>query len=147
MSAFLLGLFLIFSTVTHADDTTKVTHWTKKTLLNTLAIRYNDTSTDNEQHSIGLTPAAWSSVAAFIENYLPQMRDKQLTLHPAFLIGPKIVDSGTAANIPFWRINAEIILPEINKKVFFSLIVLATKSSPKDPYLVHSITLNPQVNP
>jgi hypothetical protein len=147
MRPLLLAFFFIFYTSSYADNTTKITNWTKKTLLNTLSISYDDSSSENDQHSIGLTSSAWDSVHDFFEKYQPQLQDKKLKIHPAFLLGPTIVDSGTAANIPFWRINAELMLPEINKKVAFSLIVLAPQSTSKDPYLIHSMTIIPQENP
>jgi hypothetical protein len=147
MRPLLLGVFLIFSTAIHAANTAKITQWSKHTLLNALSVHYNDTNSDDEQHSVGLTPTAWDTVHDFLEGYMPTIHDKKLIIHPTFLIDPTVVDSGIAAGIPFWRVNAELLLPEINTKVAFSLIILATNESAKEPYLIHSMKMVKQENP
>jgi hypothetical protein len=147
MRPHLLSILLLFATTIHAANSLKVSEWTQKTLTNTLSIDFNYDSSDAEQHSNGFTPFAWHALSGFLGGYLQKIRAQHLTIHPTFLIAPTIVDSGTASGITYWRINAEVLLAEINVKVAFSLIVIATNPSTNEPYLIQSISMIKQENP
>lgn len=147
MRPLLLSILLLFVTSMHAANSLKVTAWTKKTLMNTLSIDYKYDSSNAEQRSKGFTPFAWHALSDFLGDYLQTVQSQQLTLHPTFLIAPTIVDAGTASGIKYWRINAEVLLAEINLKVAFSLIVIATNPAANEPYLIQSISMVKQENP
>lgn len=146
MRPLLLSILLLLVTSMHAANSLKVTAWSKKTLMNTLSIDNKYDRSNAEQRSKEFTPFAWQALSDFLEDYLPTVRSQQLRIHPTFLIAPTIIDTGTASGIKYWRINAEVLLAEINLKVAFSLIVIATNPSANSSYLIQSISMVKQEN-
>ena len=144
MRSLLLGFFLICSSAVHAATDAEVEHWTKQTLTETIAINYDYDESDREAHKKRYTHFAWDSLSEFLGGYVQVVRDKHLTLHPVFLVEPaRVVDSGVASGISYWRVDEEVSIPELKVVVAFSLIVIATT----DSFLVQSLSMEKQENP
>ncbi|WP_133136848.1 hypothetical protein [Legionella rowbothamii] len=141
MRALVLGIILILAPNLYAKEPMPVTAWTKKTLLNTLSIDYKSIDEEPNERKIGFSVSSWDALKGFLGGYLPTIRDQQLSIHPVFLIEPQVVDSGVASGIHFARVNTEVLLPEINAKIAFSVIVIATKSPSTTPYIIQSISM------
>lgn len=147
MRLLLLGFTLLCSSLIHAQHPISVTTWTQKTLMNALSVNYKYGAEEEERDKVGFMPVAWDALTTFLGGYMKTVQDKQLTIHPQFLIKPTIVDSGTASGIKFWRVNEEVLLPELNVKVAFSLIVIASTPSAAGGYLIQSMSMEKQENP
>ncbi|WP_149865173.1 hypothetical protein [Legionella saoudiensis] len=141
MRALVLGIILIVAPNLYAKEPMPVTAWTKKTLLNTLSVDYKTIDEEHMEYRAGFTMNAWNALKGFLGGYGQTIRDKELSIHPVFLIEPQVVDSGIAAGVHFARVNTEVLLPEINVKVAFSVIVIATKPPSSSPYLIQSISM------
>ncbi len=147
MKSFLLGILLITSTSVFAsnDNSTVVTEWANQTLLKAFSIDFNYDSNDTSKFSKRFTEPAWKKINDFIEDYLPIIRQKQITLHPIFLIEPKIVDSGDASGIKYWQVNEEMFFPEIKAKVAFSLMII--ESNTNKTFLIQTLNMIKQEKP
>ncbi|MGC1182434.1 hypothetical protein [Legionella sp.] len=141
-----LAAILIFSSVLHAANPQEVTEWTKNTLMTTLSVDFNYNSMDVTKYRQGFTPYAWNALSGFLGVYLQQIHAQQLILHPKFLKTPTIVDSGIASGIQFWRVNEEIVLPEIKVKIAFSLIVIATNPTANGSYIIQNMSMIKEEN-
>lgn len=148
MKSLLLGVFLICSAGAHAVSNVAVTQWTQKTLLNTLTVDSNySSSNDYEQHSKGFGRNAWNAISGFLGGYIPVIQEHQLSVHPTFLIEPHVVDSGIVNGIHYWRVDEEVALPELNIKVAFSLLIIETGPSNNGPFLIQSMDMVKQEYP
>lgn len=141
MRTLLFGIILILAPHLYANPVIEPTQWTQELLLKTLTVDHNATNDNPNETREGFTFNAWNALRIFLGGYLPIIQKQQLVVHPTFLIEPQIVDSGEVSGIRFWRINTEIALPELNTKVAFSLIVLATTPSSPTPYIIQSISM------
>jgi hypothetical protein len=141
MRALILGIIIILAPNLYAKEPMPVTVWTKKTLLNALSVDYKSIDEKPEEYKAGFTINSWDALKVFLGGYTETIRDKELSVHPLFLIEPQVVDSGVASGMHFARVNTEILLPEINVKVAFSVIVIATKPPSSSPYIIQSISM------
>lgn len=143
MRSLLLGVFLICSFSIHATNNAEVALWTQQTLLNTFSIDHNYQDSELPKYRTRFTQNSWNAISDFLGDYLQVIRDKKLTLHPVFLIKPTVVDNGDASGIRYWRVNEELLFPEIKMKVAFSLIVIATEHG----YLIQSLDMVKEEKP
>lgn len=141
MRALILGIIIILAPNLYAKEPIPVTVWTKKILLNALSVDYKSIDENPEEYKAGFTINSWDALKVFLGGYAETIRDKELSVHPLFLIEPQVVDSGVVSGMHFARVNTEILLPEINVKVAFSVIVIATKSPSSSPYIIQSISM------
>lgn len=141
MRALVFGIIIILAHNLYAKEPMPVTAWTKKILLNALSVDYKSIDEEPEEYKAGFTLNSWDALKIFLGGYAETIREKELSVHPLFLIEPKVVDSGDVAGMRFARVNTEILLPEINVKVAFSLIVIATKQPSSSPYIIQSISM------
>lgn len=141
MRALVLAIIIILAPNLYAKEPMPVTAWTKKILLNALSVDYKSIDEEPEEYKAGFTINSWDALKVFLGGYVETIRDKELSIHPLFLIEPQVVDSGVVSGMKFARVNTEILLPEINIKVAFSVIVIATKQPSSSPYIIQSISM------
>lgn len=143
MRRLLLGLLLLFSFTVHAEEVTdsEVADWAKNTLIYALSVDFNYQPTEAEKHSKGFTRNAWNAINIFLGGYMRTIHADKLSIHPQIIEGPTIVDSGTVSGIRFWRVNQVVLLPELNIRVAFSFVILATVPSTSGSFIVQSMDM------
>lgn len=147
MKPLLLCIILVFSSASQTLYSMSVTAWTKKTLIKTLSVDFKSQIDNTAQNPNEFTPNAWAGLSSFLGEYLETIRDQRLIIHPRFLIEPTIIDSGSVSGIRYWRVNEEVLLPEVKVKVAFSLVILATRIANKDSYIIQTVDMVKQENP
>ncbi|MFJ1268885.1 hypothetical protein ACD661_09985 [Legionella lytica] len=141
MRALVLGIIIILAPNLYAKEPIPVTAWTKKILLNALSVDHKSIDEEPQEYKAGFTINSWDALKVFLGGYAETIREKELSVHPLFLIEPQVVDSGDVSGMRFSRVNTEILLPEINVKVAFSLLVIATTQPSSSPYIIQSISM------
>lgn len=136
-------LFFLYSGTLLAEPQS-VTTWTNKAILSAFAVHYNKESAQIETlNKVAMTYAVAKAISSFYAPFLPKIRDANLSIHPQFLLKPSLIDSGVAANIPFWQLSAELFIPELNLKVALNLMVLQPDKSTQD-FQIYQIKLTPE---
>lgn len=138
---FILLSTLLFSSFTQADVNSNVGPWVKNTLSETLSVNYMEEKDSLDKVNENYTLNAWGAIVSFLGGYMDVIRARQLTIHPVFVGDPVVVTSGYSSGIRFWRINQQVLLPEIKAQLFFSLIVLLRSPDSEEPYVIQSLDI------
>lgn len=137
-------LLLFFYCGTLLAEAQSVTVWSQKALLSAFSVHYSKNDAQIlPLKKTALSYAAANSISSFYTPYLAKIRDADLSIHPQFLIKPSQIDSGIAANTPFWRLSSELFLPELNLKVALTMIVLQPDKAVQD-FQIYQIKLTPE---
>ena len=133
------GLFF-FSMLAWADDQV-VLDWSQKVLLQTLSVSYKQTPADFAQIKLNYTRNAWAGLSGFLSDAVETIRADELTLHPKLLTPPDLVEKGNYQGIAYWRVNMLVLVPELNKQLGFSLLIVKTDPTQLGPYLIQSMDI------
>ncbi len=139
----LSAALLIFSSITRADNN-EVAAWAQQVLLATLSVDFSQTPQDSATVRTHYTKNAWDAAANFLGNYMQKVRAQKLTLHPvlngpATLVASGAVNEDVLPGIKYWRVNQQVVIPELNITVDFSLLIMMTSTANK--FLVQSIDM------
>lgn len=138
---FLLAGLLLFPPCLVANSN-KVGDWVEKTLL--LSTSLNFAVKKNEANPIRAryTLNGWYALSHFLSPHGERHLGK--FFHPAPLSKPVVVNSGIVTNssffsgVPYWRVNQVIVIPEMNIRVAFSVLVIETTDK---HYLIQSLDM------
>ena len=133
----MLFFILLFPGLNYAGDA-KVLDWTTQTFLTTLTLDYKNMTDQLNQSKPYYTPSAWAALKSFLGDKAADIQNEQLTLHPKALGSANIVDSGTIADVTYWRINQTISIPELNISMNVTLVVIKAKNP---PFLIQSVNM------
>lgn len=133
------GLFFL-SLVAFADDQ-DVLNWSQQILLQTLTVNYTQTPADFAQIKLNYSRNAWAGLSGFLSDAVEMIREDQLSLHPKLLTPPELVQKGNYQGIDYWRINMLILVPELNKELGFSLLVIKTTPTKLGSYMIQSLDI------
>lgn len=133
---FCLFFFLLPSISLANSD--KVAAWTQQVLMNTLTVDYQNIDKVPAANKKNYTLDAWEAFTSFMGNYVPIIKDNQLSIQPQAVTQAKVVNEGDYSGIHFWRVNQIILLPEVNLRINFSVIVIKANNP---PYLIQSLNM------
>lgn len=104
----------------------------------TLSINYTETPADFDGLRKRYTVNAWLAMQNFFSEEIAEVKNKHLAIHPSPLTPPVIVEEGVTSGIYYWRVNQSFIIPEMNSKLDFSLIVIKANNP---PFIIQSINV------
>lgn len=137
LNTVLLFVILCFTSVIQAAI--NPVKWTQSTLLSTLTVDYQNYHTILEKERKNYTSSAWSAMDSFLGNYVINLTNNQLSLHPKLINPGVVVDSGNISNINYWRITQIINIPELMVTLKFSVVVVQPKNS---SLIIQSVNVN-----
>ncbi len=141
----LLTALLVFSPTLWGDDS-QVAAWTKQVIISTLTVNSTESNEDMDKVRVNYTLNAWDGIYTFLGHYLNRVRQEQLALHPIADGPPTIVYSGKISadnlfpNMPYWRIELPVYIPEFNLHILFSVLVISPHPE-QHKYLIQSIDM------
>lgn len=137
---FLLIFIYFFIPSTHYGNNNEldVKAWTQETLMATLAINYTETPADFDSLRKRYTVNAWLALHDFFSAEIDEVKQKHLTIHPSPLTPPIIVEEGVTSGIYYWRVNQSVMIPEMNSRLDFSLIVIKATNP---PFIIQSVNV------
>jgi hypothetical protein len=147
MRSLIFGVFLIFTSTLYAVTNAAVTQWTELALMHAFSVDFNYNNQNTAVRQQWFTPTAWQGINSFLRIYLRRIHEEKLTIHPQFLLKPRVVDSGVASGIHFWRVNSEMTLPELKIKIAFSVVVLKTNTPVGNSFIIQSLNMTKQEKP
>ena len=142
-----LSVLFAFSFTLYAQNNAEVCQWTKQTLLNTLSIDYTYQKGDDDQIRKSYTDNAWDAISGFLGGYVDTVKEQHLTTHPIFIQEPSVVASGVDSGIYYWRVNEEVLIPELHLIIAFSMLVIKTNSSTSGGYVIQSLNMVKRESP
>lgn len=121
-----------------SDD--DVAQWTGGILLETISVNYNGLEEHSKLHTIGkyYSGQAKTGLRTFFSTLIPFIIRNKISTVPEPINPPKIIHKGEFNGTPYWQVTQSFRLPEVNKKIWFSVVVIKTESP---PLLIESISV------
>lgn len=139
--ALLLAILLLLSSLIQANQNEDVISWSEQTLLNTLTASNNQQDKSFGEIKKNYSFDAWSGVVDFLGNRLQTIKAKKMILNPTINGTSQVLNAGITSGIPFWRVQVDISVPELDITLGFTLLVLASYSSSDSPYVIQSLNI------
>lgn len=137
LRSLVLFFFLSFPCIHYAGDA-EVLAWTEHTLISTLAVDYQTVHEGLKEARLHYSPEAWQALKYFFGDKITLITDEKLSLHPKSLGSGTIVNSGMMNKTTYWKIIQPIRIPELNKNINFSLVVI---KNDKSSFLIQSVAV------
>ena len=117
--------------------------WAKQITLKTLSVNYTMKRGEMAREvSKNYSHNGWNAIVGFLGGYMTTVHNQKLTLHPAIIDDPSIVESGTLFGDNFWRVNESVTIPELQIVIGFSLLIHdGIKSRLSTPYVIQSLDI------
>lgn len=137
----LLSALLLCSSLHSDQSSTNVSDWLKKTLMHTFEITFAQQQGDLISLRSNYTNNAWNALTGFLGGYIDFVKQNKLTIHPFFGEYPQITETGTYSGIHYWRLNQQIVIPELKVQIGLSIVVLLRSLNSDDPYVIQSMDI------
>lgn len=137
----LLTILLLLPFFVQANQNEDVIQWSEQTLLNTLTASYVQKNKNFAEVKKNYSFDAWSGMVNFLGNTLQTIKAKKMVLHPTINGTSQVLNAKITSGIPFWRVQVDISVPELNVTLGFILLVLASNSSNNYPYIIQSLNI------
>jgi hypothetical protein len=110
----------------------EVATWTSNVLQQTITVDYKQLEAQDKSRTVRqyYSGQAWSGLGNFFGSIIPQIIKYKERTNPIPAGPPIITDKGQFNGMPFWKVSQTFHFPEIDKYVWFSVIVIPNTDPP-----------------